>query len=543
LGNDAARVCRSWNAAPVPGPFDDAGSLREAYAAVDWSATSVGPPEGWSLALRTALDTALNTRFPVTLLWGPDYELLYNQAYVEMIADKHPRALGQPAERVFPEAWDVIGPMLRDVRENGRSTWRENALLPLRRSGFLEECWFSWSYSPVRGADGSVEGIIDITTETTAQMIIGRRLQLLSRLRDALAPVERVEDVPVRALEVLRENQADVEAVEIRIAGVQTDHDPTLPKQPIAPLEGDLSLEAVDEGLVAWLPLAPEDEHVDAVLVVRLSPMLRRDNGYFDFLRLLAGALTQALESVRIREAEKVWYQELQRSLLARPTSYPGVQIAARYQPAAEIAQVGGDWYDAFRAPDGSLAIVVGDVAGHDERAAASMGQIRNMLRGVAHTRQGDPSTVLSLLDSAIDGVELPGVATAVLGELAPAGPDGTMHLRWSNAGHPPPVLLEPTGAARLLETEPDLLLGLEVGTDRHDHHLDLLPGSMLVIYTDGLVERRGERLERGLAWLVGQVQGRADLDADGLSDHLLDQLQGRSEDDVALLVVRITPR
>jgi serine phosphatase RsbU (regulator of sigma subunit) len=219
------------------------------------------------------------------------------------------------------------------------------------------------------------------------------------------------------------------------------------------------------------------------------------------------------------------------------------VEIAVRYQPAAEIAQVGGDWYDAFRAPDGSLALVVGDVAGHDERAAASMGQIRNMLRGVAHTRQGDPSTVLSFLDSAIDGVELPGVATVVLGELAPAGADGTMHLRWSNAGHPPPVLVEPDGTARLLDTEPDLLLGLEVGTDRHDHHLDLLPGTMLVFYTDGLVERRGERLEKGLDWLLGQVQGRSDLDADGLSDHLLEQLEGRSEDDVALLVVRITPR
>ena len=527
----------------MSGPFDHAGALREAYDAVDWSTTPLGPVEGWSGALTSSLVTAFDTRFPVTLMWGPDLVMLYNEAFVDLIAEKHPRALGRPAERVFPEAWDTIGPMLHRVLQGGGATWRENAYLPLRRSGFLEECWFSWSYSPVRGADGRIEGIIDIATETTAQTIIGRRLGLLGQLRDALAPVERVEDVPARALEVLRCCAADLEAVEIRIAGVETDRDPTLPKEPVGLLEGDLSLEAVDEGVVGWLPLAPDDDWLDAMLVVRLSPRLRRDDGYFDFLRLLAGALTQALESVRIREAERQWYEELQRSLLARPADYPGVEVAVRYQPAAEIAQVGGDWYDAFRAPDGSLALVVGDVAGHDERAAASMGQIRNMLRGVAQTGQAEPSTVLSLLDGAIDGVELPGVATAVLGELAPAGPDGSMHLRWSNAGHPPPVLLEPTGAASLLETEPDLLLGLEVGTDRHDHHLDLLPGSTLVFYTDGLVERRGERLEKGLDWLLGQVRGRDHLDADGLSDHLLDQLQGRSEDDVALLVVRITPR
>ncbi len=526
----------------MPGPFDDAGSLREAYAAVDWSATSLGPVEGWSVALRSSLDMALSTRFPVTLLWGPEFVLLYNEAYVELIADKHPRALGRPAELVFPEAWDTVGPLMRDVYVEGRANWLENQYLPLRRSGFLEECWFSYSYSPVRGADGTIEGVIDITTETTAQMIIGRRLQMLAELRDALAPVQRVEDVPARALEVLRAHPADVEAAEVRVAGVPLDPDPSLPLEPLAPLTGDLSLEALDDGLVAWLPLAHEEGRLDAMLVVRLSPMLRRDNGYFDFLRLVAGALTQALESVRIREAERVWYEELQRSLLARPTSYPGVEIAASYQPAAEIAQVGGDWYDAFRAPDGSLALVVGDVAGHDERAAASMGQIRNMLRGVAHTRQGDPSVVLSQLDGAIAGVELPGVATAVLGELEPAGADGSMHLRWSNAGHPPPVLLEPDGAARLLETEPDLLLGLEVGTDRHDHRLDLLPGSFLLLYTDGLVERRGARLEDGLAWLLDQVRGRADLSAEQLGDHLLGRLEGRAEDDVALLVVRIAP-
>src|SRR6476620_4427341 len=96
--NDEVGEFGSWNAAPVPGAFDDAGSLRDTYAAVDWAATSLGPVEDWSPALRTSLTTALSTRFPVTLLWGPDFVLLYNEASVELLADKHPRALGRQSE-------------------------------------------------------------------------------------------------------------------------------------------------------------------------------------------------------------------------------------------------------------------------------------------------------------------------------------------------------------------------------------------------------------------------------------------------------------
>ncbi|MFC4784065.1 SpoIIE family protein phosphatase [Nocardioides sp. MAHUQ-72] len=526
----------------MPGPFDDAGTLRDAYANVDWAATSLGPVEDWSPALRNSVDVALNTRFPVTLLWGPEFVLVYNEAYVEMIADKHPAALGRPAQEIFPEAWDVIGPLMQGVRDGGGATWHENTYLPLSRNGYLEDCYFTYSYSPVTGEDGTVEGIIDIATETTAQMVIGRRLQLLTRLGDELASVERVEDVPGRALSVLRQNVADWSAVDVRVAGVpDPDRGAGLPDEPVAPLEGDLSLESTDDGLVAWLPLADEDSGLDALLVVQLSPRLPRDGDYLDFLRLVAAALTQALERVLIREAERTWSEALQRSLLARPASIGGLDLAVRYQPAAEVAQVGGDWYDAFRLPDGRLALVVGDVAGHDEHAAASMGQIRNLVRGVAYSRPESPASVLSGLDHAMHGLDVNVVATAVLAQLEPGGgPGGSrLSLRWSNAGHPPPVLLSADGTARLLETDPDLLLGLNVDAARTDHTLDLEPGSSLVIYTDGLVERRGAAIDAGLAWLVSAVEGQHGLTADELCDRLLGQLSGRSEDDVALLVMR----
>ena len=523
--------------------FADAGSLREHYAGVDWSATSLGPVEGWSTALRNAVGVTLNTRFPVTLLWGPEFVLVYNEAYVEMIAGKHPHALGRPTREVFPEAWEVIGPLLHSVRNGEGATWQENIHLPLRRSGFLEECYFTFSYSPVVGADGAVEGVIDITTETTAQMVIGRRLQLLTRLGDELGSVERVEDVPLRAVTVLRDSVADLAAVDVRVAGVvDREPDRTLPRMPLVPFEGeDLLIDSTEQGLVAWLPLAAEDDRLEAVLVVGLSPYLPRDNDYLDFLRLVAAALTQALERVLIREAERTWSEALQRSLLARPATIAGVDLAVRYQPAAEVAQVGGDWYDAFRLPDGTTALVVGDVAGHDQHAAASMGQIRNLVRGVAYTRPDSPAAVLAGIDHAMNGLDVNVVATAVLAQIEPCdAPEGCrLSLRWSNAGHPPPVLLSADGSTRLLETEPDLLLGLTVGTERRDHALVIEPGESLLIYTDGLVERRGEPIDAGLEWLLGAVQGQQGLTADELCDRLLGELPARADDDVALLVMR----
>src|SRR4051794_25464172 len=97
----------------------------------------------WSPALRNAVSLALNTRFPVTLFWGPEFILIYNEAYVEMIADKHPSALGSPAREVFPEAWDVIGPMMQAAYAGAGPTWVEDALVPLERRGFLEETYFT----------------------------------------------------------------------------------------------------------------------------------------------------------------------------------------------------------------------------------------------------------------------------------------------------------------------------------------------------------------------------------------------------------------
>jgi hypothetical protein len=525
-------------------PFRSAGDLRADYERVDWASTPLGPVAGWSPTLLTTVDLMLGNRFPVTLLWGPDLVLVYNQAYVELIEDKHPLALGARAEDIFPEAWEAIGPMLHGVLDGGASTWSEDVLLPLDRAGFLEECYFSFSYSAVRDPAARIVGVIDISTETTTSVVVRRRLQLLNRLSGELAEVEHVGDVPTRALEVLREGAADLPAVDVRLRGMASPHRVgDLPPRPAGagPLT-DTLLEERPEGRTVWLPLSvDDDDRGRSLLVARLSSMLAVDDDYLGFLRLVAAAISQAMTRVSVREAERNLSEALQRSLLTQPPGSGDLQVAVRYQPAAEQAQVGGDWYDAFLLPDGALTMVVGDVAGHDQEAAASMGQLRNLVRGVAYSLQETPAGVLRGLDHAMDGLGVGVIATAVLAQVREPEPEGRgpVTLRWSNAGHPPPVLIGADGRARLLDTAPDLLLGLDHVTERSDHEVTLGPGDSLLIYTDGLVERRGVPLETSLDWLVGAVDGRHDLDPEQLCNHLLGLIEGRAEDDIALLVVR----
>ena len=237
--------------------------------------------------------------------------------------------------------------------------------------------------------------------------------------------------------------------------------------------------------------------------------------------------------------------ESLQRSLLGDPPAVPGLETAVRYRPATRHAQVGGDWYDAFPVPDGTTMLVIGDVAGHDAPAAATMSQTRGMLRAIAQSVVGSPAAVLAELDTTVTNLGLPTLVTATVATLD-VRPDGSATLCWSNAGHPAPVLACADGTVVLLERRPDRLLGvgqdLSEGT-RHDHAVNLQPGDAVVFYTDGLVERHRMLLDEGTAWLVGELRriGREPLDR--LCDDLLAVLGETIEDDVALLAVRLPAR
>jgi len=297
------------------------------------------------------------------------------------------------------------------------------------------------------------------------------------------------------------------------------------------------------------MPLRARDESLGSLAVAWVDEHpLEPDE--LDVLDTFAAQCAQALDRLQALEAERAaaaaiarMAESLQRSLLSAPPQQPGVQIAVRYSPAAHDAHVGGDWYDAFLTPDGTTHLVVGDVSGHDRDAAASMAQLRNVLRGIAYAVEEPPATVLSWLDRAMHDLQDGVLATAVLAQIRSAAsgqPDGQWRLGWSNAGHPPPLLIGPDGSVRLLTSDPELMLGVQPDARRRDHERGLEPGSTVLLYTDGLVERRTHTLDAGISALLDHVRGIAALPLEELCDAVL-AMPHLVEDDIVLLAIRLT--
>ncbi|MGY1855588.1 SpoIIE family protein phosphatase [Modestobacter sp. SYSU DS0290] len=235
----------------------------------------------------------------------------------------------------------------------------------------------------------------------------------------------------------------------------------------------------------------------------------------------------------------------LQRSLLSEPPSLDHLDLAVRYEPAAREAQVGGDWYDVFQQPDGSTMLVIGDVVGHDTEAAACMGQLRGLLRGIAFDSAETPAEVLSRLDRAIEGLQLRTMASVLVARLeqTPQERDaGLTRLRWSNAGHLPPVVQDPDGVVQVLDgPHPELLLGVSPGAPRREHVTTVARGSTVVLYTDGLVERRDQVFDEGVERLRAELATLGGRPVADISDALITRLLPHgAEDDVALITVRL---
>jgi hypothetical protein len=247
-----------------------------------------------------------------------------------------------------------------------------------------------------------------------------------------------------------------------------------------------------------------------------------------------------ALHTARLFEQQRELAHALQRSMLTAPPRPEGLDIVVRYVPASEGAEVGGDWYDAFPGVGGGTVLVIGDVVGHDRNAAAVMGQLRGLLRGISHASGADPAAVLGQLDRAADVLALDAMATALVARLERSADGAVLH--WSSAGHPPPVVVDPDGSVRVLDAGPaDLLLGVDPGRPRTDHATTLAVGSTVLLHTDGLVERRDRDLDAGTGQLLDVLRGTADLPLERLCDRVLRRLfLPDAEDDVALLAVRV---
>jgi PAS domain S-box-containing protein len=250
-----------------------------------------------------------------------------------------------------------------------------------------------------------------------------------------------------------------------------------------------------------------------------------------------------ALDNARLYQRQRKVAETMQNHLLPQMPGVSGLQMTVRYLPAPDASQVGGDWYDAFPLSDASTALAIGDVVGHDLEAAAGMAQVRNMLRAYAWSQHEPPSRIVERLDEAIQHITDVSMATTIFARVEPAE-DGNWQLSWTNAGHPPPLLISHDGLTRYLTDGHGILLGTQTGTRRPDATVQLPPGSTLVLYTDGLIEAPRRTLDEGLDRLRQHAAALAHRPLASFTDQLLRRVRpSGNDDDVALLAVRVPER
>lgn len=323
--------------------FQGDSEMAHRMRQLDWTASRLGPRDQWPPALRAPLDICLGSSFPIAIYWGDELCLLYNDAWSPILGSKHPWALGRPAREVWPEIWDTIGPQFDQVMTSGIATRSPDQLLPMHRQGFTEECWFDYTFSPIRNADGGVAGIFNAVVETTFRHIGERRTQLLRHLAESVANSADADDACQRAAAALASDPQDVpfallylkEDSSLRLAGQcgLPSGSPAAPERlgvdgasaawPVAdvlhrslgrtvnelttlfgaPLPGGPWPEPCDR--VVLLPLGATGQAPLGVLVAGISPRLVLDTEYQAFVERAATAVTSAITGALVLQQER----------------------------------------------------------------------------------------------------------------------------------------------------------------------------------------------------------------------------------------------
>jgi PAS domain S-box-containing protein len=312
-------------------PLLGGGEMGALMRSIDWSRTAVGAPSTWPQSLRTALSILLETGFPMYLAWGAEYTQFYNDGFRPILGStKHPAAMGISTRITFAEIWEIIGPMFEGVMA-GTTTTLVDFQLGLDRHGFVEDCYFIFSYSPIREESGGVGGVLVTVTESTGRVVGSRRLKTLQELAARMQRAATAEVACEAAASVLRENPDDLpfallylldadgrEATLAGAAGIEPgdaagppriDLD-GVPPWPLAGVVATGATRILDElpataGLLpaqraAVIPIAqPGDGRPTGVLVAAISPRIVFDEKYLSFLELVAGQIATAISNAR----------------------------------------------------------------------------------------------------------------------------------------------------------------------------------------------------------------------------------------------------
>jgi serine phosphatase RsbU (regulator of sigma subunit)/anti-sigma regulatory factor (Ser/Thr protein kinase) len=287
------------------------------------------------------------------------------------------------------------------------------------------------------------------------------------------------------------------------------------------------------------VPLTARARTLGTLTLVYAESGRRYDEEDLRFAEDLARRAAVAVDNARLYTQEHHAVVTLQQSLLPRQLpDIPGMEFAARYVPATSEVDVGGDWYDAISLGDGNVGFVIGDVAGHGLEAAAVMGQFRNALRAYALDGAG-PAAAVDRLNRLTRTFEQNDMATLVYGEFD----SSANRMRFVRAGHPPPLLLLPDGSVVGVNGRGSLPVGVSPNSHYEADTVELAPDTTLLLYTDGLVERRGETLEVGIARLE-RVLADAPEALEALCDHVIDTAAPDPDraDDIAILALRPVP-
>jgi GAF domain-containing protein len=296
--------------------------------------------------------------------------------------------------------------------------------------------------------------------------------------------------------------------------------------------EASLAHASPDQQCWAAVPLRSGGRTLGVLTLIFARPHALDEGRDQLALTALGSAVADAVSRAAQHDSDRDLVMSVQRSLLAGTLpELPGVRLGASYLPAAAQYGIGGDWYDAVPLADGRIMLIVGDVAGHGLDAAITMGQVRSAARALAPAH--GPSGLLAALDQFMCTTIRDPLATAAAVVIDPAA----RSMRYCLAGHPPPLLREPDGSVAALAGATGALLGLGI-RDRPERVVRFGPASSLVLFTDGLIERRDEGIDAGLARLAGVLKAAPPPDPAQLCDLLVRQAVSRNgrDDDTAVL-------